>query len=230
MTTSMSLPNAQTLAIFGATGGVGLALTRQALLAGRSVRALARNPAKLQDLVADLGADARQRLHVEHGDVTLEADARRVVAGSDAVLVALGAAPFSGSTVRSDGTQAVVRAMKAEGVQRIVAVSVFGAFETRRQLPFFLRYLIFPFYLAQPVREHERQEQILAESGLAWTAVRPPNLTEDAGQYGIVHGFEDASTVTMYVSRAQVAAFMLEEVDQARYVRATPALAQARAA
>lgn len=221
-----TLSNVQTLAIFGATGGIGLALTRQALTAGRQVRALVRNPAKLHDLVADLGPNALGRLHVEQGDVTVTADAARTVAGSDAVLVALGAPPFSGSTVRSDGTATVVSAMKTEGARRIVAVSVFGAHETRRQLPFFLRYVIFPFYLAQPVREHERQERILAESGLDWTAVRPPNLTDEAAEHGITHGFTDAREATMYIGREEVAAFMLEEIEARRYVGATPAIAQ----
>ncbi len=225
---NQSLSNVRTLAIFGATGGVGLALTRQALTAGQRVRALVRDPAKLRELLADVGPSSLGRLHIEQGDVTVAADAHRTIAGSDAVLVALGAPPFSGSRVRSEGTTNVVTAMKAQGVRRIVAVSVFGAHETRKQLPFFLRYVIFPFYLAQPVREHERQERILAESGLDWTAVRPPNLTDEAAEHGVVHGFGDASKVTMYISRHEVAAFMLEEVEVDRYVGATPALAQRR--
>jgi len=222
------LSNVRTLAIFGATGGVGLALTRQALTAGQHVRALVRDPAKLAERLADLGPHALARLHVEPGDVNVAADARRVVAGSDAVLVALGAAPFSGSTVRSDGTAAVVNAMKREGVRRIVVVSVFGAHESRRELPFFLRYVVFPLYLAAVVRDHERQERILADSGLDWTAVRPPNLTDEVSEHGVAHGFTDASEVTMYVSREEVAAFMLEEVEAGRYVGTTTALAQQR--
>ena len=213
----MQHPQRHTFALFGATGGIGLQLARRALAAGHRVRALVRDPAKLDAI------QPHARLEVLRGDATDPDAVRRTVRGADAVLCALGAPALSRSRVRSAGTAAIVDAMKAEGVDRIVAVSVFGVFETRATLPFFLRYIIFPLYLSRAVADHERQEEVLQRSGLRWTAVRPPNLV-DTDETDVVHGPGSVDGMTMTVSRHAVAAFMLDQVDRDDYVGTAPSI------
>jgi uncharacterized protein YbjT (DUF2867 family) len=207
-----------TVAIFGATGGVGLALVRQALADGKRVLVRSR-----EKLVAALGAV--DGLEIVEGELADEARVRATVRGAGGVLVALGAPASSRSVVRSEGTAAIVRAMRAEGVDRIVAVSVYGLGETRAELPFFLRYLVFPLILARAVADHERQERVLAESGLRWTAVRPPNLV-DGGEEAVVHGVGRVAGISMQVSRTSVARFMLDVLESGAYERETPAISR----
>lgn len=210
----------ETVAIFGATGGIGLALARRALAEGKRVRALVRSP---QRLVAALGA--ADTLEIVEGDLADDAAVRATLRGVDGVLVAVGAPASSRSLVRSEGTAAIVRAMRAEGVERVVAVSVYGLGDTRAELPLFLRYVVFPLFLARVVADHQRQEEVLAESGLRWTAVRPPNLV-DGADAAVVHGVGRVPGLGMKVSRASVARFMLDVLDSGAYERQAPAISQ----
>ena len=102
------------IAIFGATGSVGKLLVRQALDAGYEVRAFVRNPEKL--------ALNHAQLTVIQGDVLHDhAQIQSAVAGSDAVIVALGAG--AKGKVRSQGTQNVIAAMRQAGVRDLICQS-----------------------------------------------------------------------------------------------------------
>ena len=110
------------LTIIAATGGVGRQLLAQALDAGHDVTAVARNPAKLpaqllagraaRIVTADLAAPDAQVLE-------------SAVAGADAVLSALGPHNNSDAGIAAPGTAAIIAAMRAAGVRRIVAASDF---------------------------------------------------------------------------------------------------------
>ena len=106
--------------IFGATGGTGLELCRQAAEAGHTVTAYVRSPEKLT---------------IKHPNIvcvkgTLEdaAAVEAAVKDKDAVLVALGSRSLlSRDTACSAGIRVILDAMKNTGVRRIVACSSFGA-------------------------------------------------------------------------------------------------------
>ena len=103
------------LTIVAATGGIGRHLLGQALAAGHDVTAVVRNPRSLPRqvrvvTVADLAAA---------DPAVLEP----AVAGADAVLSGLGPRSRSDAGIASRGTRAVVAAMQATGVRRIVVVS-----------------------------------------------------------------------------------------------------------
>jgi len=199
-----------TLAIFGATGGVGRAAVEQALEAGHRVRALVRGSA--------------DRLGVEHpnltilsGDVTDELAVSRTLEGVNAVICCLGAPAMSKSKVRSAGTEVIAQAMKSAGIERLLCVSLLGAQESRKELPFFLRYFLFPFYLRRPAADHETQEQIIEATDLNWTIVRPPFLTDGPATGDYAHGFIKNRGLTLKISRADVADFMLREISSSDY-------------
>ncbi len=209
------------VAIFGATGGIGRQLVDQALASGRKVTALVRRP----DALAP-----RPGLELVVGDVTDPQAVGKALADADAALIALGAPALSTSRVRSEGTAVIAAAMADAAVKRLVCVSVYGAAETRRHLPFFLRFVIFPTYLRRPVADHERQEALLADTDLDFTCVRPPNLTDGPATKAYAHGFTGPDrSVEMYVSRADVAHFMLEELEAGEYSRQHVAIANPRA-
>lgn len=219
--------HASPLALLGASGGLGLAVLRRALGEGREVQALVRDREKL--LRAYPGAAAHLAaggLRIVEGDAASDGPVRAVVRGAVGAICCLGAPGRSASRVRSEGTAALVRAMRAEGVARVVAVSVFGAAETRAQLPFLFRHVFFPLFIGPAVEDHERQEAVLAASGLDWTVVRPPSLVDRPSSAQVVHGFEDARGVAMQISRDELAAFMLDELDRRAYVRAMPSIAR----
>lgn len=207
------------LLIAGATGGTGRQLLTQALAAGHAVTALVRDVGRLR--LSD------PALTVIQGDVCDPTAAAQAVAGQDAVMVCLGAPALSRSTVRADGTRVLVQAMEAAGVRRLVCLSVLGIGDTKAQMPFFVKYLLVPFYLRRAFADHEGQEAAVRASGLDWTLVRPPFLTDGPAVGGVQHGFDDLDGLSLKISRADLAAFMLDQLADDRYVRATPGVSYA---
>ncbi len=218
--TDTNTTNNKPLAVFGATRGIGRRLTEQALAAGHRVTVLVRDPTKF-----DLEHD---NLAVVEGNV-LDPDAVRLtIRGADSVIVALGAKALSRSRIRSEGTQVVVDAMKEAGVRRLLCVSVMGAGDSMEGLPWHLRYLLFPLYLRQPLIDHEAQEAIVKGSGLDWTLVRPPFLTDGPATGEYEHGFvQNRPGLSLDISRADVADFMLRHVDSVAYLGRTPGISYA---
>ncbi|HEX6451299.1 MAG TPA: NAD(P)H-binding protein [Trebonia sp.] len=176
------------LTIIAATGGVGRQLLRQALDAGHDVTAVARNPANLpQDLLA--GRAVRiVAADLAAPDLRVLQDA---VAGTDAVLSALGPHNNSDAGIAAPGTAAIVTAMRAAGVERIVAISASpvattpspGRPDPPRHDPgdgFLMRQVgerIAKALFGKVYDDLAAMEDVLRGSGLDWTILRPPQLT-----------------------------------------------------
>lgn len=217
------------LIIFGATGGTGRCLVTQALAQGHAVTAFVRNPATL---------DLQHRaLRLIQGDVFDPQAVTRAVAGHDAVLNALGGKPglssaLTGRTPRrpvcSVGTQHILDAMEQHGVRRIVCETMHGIGESKQQTTFWRR-LVFDqalvtLFLRDEVDDKQRQEQIIRRSSRDWIIVRPTQLTDGprTGRYRV--GTELQLGLMAKIARADVAAFMLEQLTQDTYLRQTPGI------
>jgi putative NADH-flavin reductase len=196
------------LLIFGATGGTGRELARQALTQGHSVTAFARDPASLN---GDVRAIA--------GDVLDAAAVERAVVGHDAVVCAIGTPATKPGRARSEGTRNIVRAMERTGTARLICMSTIGIGETRELLPARYRYLIVPLLLRPTFAEHARQEAAVRSSGLDWTIVRAGVLTDGERTGTYRHGFPPSDrSVKVEVSRADVADFILRELTEPSYL------------
>lgn len=202
------------ISIIGATGGTGKELVRQALDRGHEVRALVRNPGKL---------DIRhERLTLLKGDVANHEALKLSMKEVDAVFCALGAPAKEKQLVRAEGTAQIIRCMEASGLKRLVCMTVLGNGESRGNLNFLLKYLVVPFYLKNAFRDHAAQEERIKESSLDWTIVRPPSLTNGPLTDDYRHGFDaSAKGLKLKVSRADVAQFMLQQLVEEQYVRKT---------
>ena len=156
------------IAIFGATGGTGKRLIRQALDRGYAVTAFVRDPAKL-------GIDD-DNLQVAQGDF-LDADAvaAALAGGIDAVVCAAGIYQREYRTDLSDGTRNIVDAMQKHGIRRLLVVSSIGAGDSKGQGAWWVR-AYYKLMLKYVIWDKDRQEQLIRDSGLDWTIVRPPRL------------------------------------------------------
>lgn len=150
----------------------------------------------------------------------------RAVAGHDAVLVALGAPALKAGTVRSEGTRNIVRAMEKTGVRRLVCQASLGYGDSKIVLsraPVFFRYVIAPIVLRSTFEDHARQEAVVKSSRLDWIIVRPGNLTDGPTTGRYRHGFAATDPeITVEISRADVAEFMLEQLADDAYLSQTP--------
>ena len=202
------------LLVIGATGPTGRQVVAQALSRGHSVVALVRQ------LKSELGAGVTE---VE-GDVLNPTAVSQAVAGCDAVLSALGSkvSLVHEVTVLSKGTQNVVDAMNTSGVRRLIAITGIGAGDSRGHGGFLYDNIVEPLVLNQVYRDKDRQEEIIRASRLDWTIIRPAQLTDDRAE-GRFHVYTDLTGVTASkISRADVAVFMLTELEAPKYLGRTP--------
>lgn len=206
------------LAIFGSTGGTGRQVVAQALEQGHDVTAFARSPEKLNQTHA--------KLQVVQGDVMNLASVERAIQGQDAVVCALGMPALKDTTrVRANGTKHIIRAMKKTGVKRFICQSALGVGDSRDMLPFHYKYLIVPLMLRRVFADHERQEHVIRENLLDWIIVRPGILTDGERTGSYQHGVTpDNKTVTLKISRADTADFMLKQLADNRYLHQTPCI------
>lgn len=202
------------LALFGATGGTGRQIVSQALTAGHSIQALVRDPARLPLQHHDL-------LTIP-GNVLDPAAVAQTLAGTDAAIVSLGNTSDNPDWIVSNGTRVIVDAMKTHGPQRLLIVSSIGVGDSKDQVPFAFKMLI-KTVLKKPMEDKERQEQIVRDSGLAWTIVRPGGLT-DGPQTGHYRAGLDPKISAGQVSRADVADFVLRQLADPAYLHKAPAI------
>jgi uncharacterized protein YbjT (DUF2867 family) len=175
------------LTIFAATGGIGRQLLEQAVAAGHDVTAVVRSPEKLSG----------EAVRVVQADLAAPDPAvlESAVSGADAVLSGLGPRSNADAGIAARGTAAIVAAMQATHVRRIVVVSAApvgtvpspGRPRPPRHDPgdgFFMRYLFSHVARAafgKVYTDLALMEDILRGSGLDWTVVRPPRLTDRPG-------------------------------------------------
>lgn len=201
--------------IVGSTGTIGRELVKQALASGHAVTAVARDPSKLK--IENLN------LTVARGDVMDPVSIEQVMPGQDAVLCALGAGSKGG--VRAAGTQNIIEVMQKCGVRRLVCLSSLGVGESRANLNFFWKYIMFGLLLRRAFADHIAQERHIKKSGLDWTIVRPSAYTNGERTRDYRHGFPaTAKMLKLKISRADVADFMLNQLKDDGYLRMTPGI------
>lgn len=192
------------LTVFGATGGTGAEVVRQALEAEDDVLAVVRDPARLH-----MGASPH--LRVVTADVMEPSAIQDAVAGSDAVISALGTRnPRAKTTVCADSARSIVTAMRAVGSRRLLVVSGTGAVDDGDSA--LLRYIAKPIanlFLGHQFADFRAMEEIVRGSGLDWTIVRPPRLTDKpfTGRYQVRRELNVRGS--QVISRADLAAALL---------------------
>lgn len=205
------------LAVFGASGGTGRELVRQALERGHHVRAFVRTPAKL-------GLE-HERLEVVQGDVQDPAAVARAVAGVDAVLSALGPTSNKPDAQVTRGTENIVAAMKHQGVRRLVITGGAGVGDPQDR-PNLMNRLVKAALLLMARNVYEDMlgaVEAVRASDLEWTVVRLPRLTDDPPAPRTRVGYLGGD-VGIRIGRANVAAFMLDQLDTADWVRSAPVI------
>jgi putative NADH-flavin reductase len=200
-----------TLAVLGATGATGRHVVSTALQRGHHVVALVRRAGTFEP---------REGLsEVTWPEVTDVSALTRALPGTSVVISALGGAGKGPTTVCTDGIRSAVTAMKAAGVARLIALSAHGVLETHDKSLYSLAVWA---NVAERMRDKETMEPLITASGLKWTIVRPPKLSDhDAiGKYRA--GTNLPIRLWSSVGRADLAAFLVDEAETPRYACAYP--------
>jgi len=197
------------LVIFGGTGSLGRELVTQAVNQGHEVTVLVRSPDKLPPLLVS-------RLRIYKGDILHLPDVVKTVEGKDAVLCAIG--DGGKGMVRAAGTQNIIEAMKFTGVRRLICQTTLGMGDSRGNLNFFWRHVMFGIILRKAYIDHERQEELLLKCGLDYTIVRPSAFTDGPLSRKYEIGFNGSRNgLKLKISRADIADFMLSQLTSDDY-------------
>jgi uncharacterized protein YbjT (DUF2867 family) len=197
------------ITVFGATGGIGGQVVRQALDAGHKVTAVVRDPTRFSlshpalDVVAVPG-------------LTDPAVLGPALEGGDVVISGVGPRGRKDGPVASNATRGILRALEASGVRRFVAVSAVPVGPVPEGESWFNRRIVLPFFgalLRDLYADLAAMEDEIRRSGTQWTVVRPPKLTNKAltGRYRTTIGGNVPRGYT--ISRADVAHAMLAALD-----------------
>ena len=123
----------------------------------------------------------------------------------------------------SDGTQNIIDCMKKQEIKRLVVVTALGVGDTRERVSLSFKMLM-KTVLRKAYEDKERQEQFVRESGLDWIIVRPGGLTNGPATGEYEFGLDPAIGGGQ-VSRADVAAFVLQQLTDDTFLHQTPAIA-----
>ena len=114
--------------------------------------------------------------------------------------------------------------MARHGVRRIVAISTFGAGDTRRQVGWLAKSLLFGLVLRSEVADKEAMEKELSATDLEWIVVRV-GLLMDRPARGTWRTADDGSIFGMgKIARADVAALVLAQIEDEAWLRRKPVL------
>jgi len=209
-------PSCSKILIVGASGGTGRQLVTQALERGYSVTALVRNPSRLQL--------EHPQLTVVQGDVLDRASVDKAMPGQDAVLSALGHKKFFYPTrILSEGTQNILQSMEAHGVPRFVCETSLGLGNSAGSLGLYSTLFVIPLILPFYFWDKTRQERSIAQSNRDWIIVRPGSLDNASKRGRYRHGLRAGSFLLVpRISRADVAEFMLNQLESDTYLRTAP--------
>ncbi len=194
--------------VFGATGKTGQHVLRAALAKGHEVTAFGRSIDRI-----DIDDPA---LHTHKGDVFDTDSVADAVAGHDAAIICLGSTGLRDKTTLAVGTAAVIDAMVAHEVQRLVVMSAAGVGDSWRQIPRSSR-LLFHTMLRNVFNDHQAQEAIVEQSPLDWTIVRAAVLKDDpaTGHYTATNTGPNTR-----ITRADTAAALVDQLTDSTHSRA----------
>jgi putative NADH-flavin reductase len=203
--------------MIGATGPLGLEITRHALDGGHRVTAMVRDPSRLSLGHPDLATVA--------GDVLQMGAVDAPMSGQDAVICCLGRKPTRHAvTLFSHGTEIILRAMQRHNVRRLICITGIGAGDSKGHGGFLYDRLLQPLLLRSIYEDKTRQEDLVRRSDRDWVIVRPARLTNGIQRrhYGVVLGV--AGLQANSISRADAAEFVTSQLKIDKYLYKAPVL------
>ncbi|NBC83786.1 MAG: NAD(P)H-binding protein [Bacteroidetes bacterium] len=209
-----------TIALFGASGRTGKIFLERALENDMNIKALVRNPAKIEN--------THTNLSIIEGDVLNEAKVNDTILGCDVVVSLLGHVKGSPEDLQSKATDYIVKSMQIHGIKRLISLTGGGVRDQEHDKPKFMDNLV--VFIMKNIAgkgaknallDGIRHADIIRQTNLDWTIVRAPVLTDkpaighrEVGYVGTVNGIK--------LTRADLAQFMLDDCLHGKYIKEMP--------
>ena len=213
--------------ILGPTGRLGRILVDEALKRGHQVNVLVSHEYRLK-------TDPKL-LKVFEGTPLNQFIVADAMKECDAVISALNisrTSDFPWAALRTSrefmslSLKNILKAMAGTGVKRIVITTAWGVAETKKDIPFWFRWLIDHSNIRYPYIDHERQEELLKASDTNWTIVRPVGLTNSEKIKAIRVTLGNKPKPGLQISRLNTAKFMLHVLEQDLYLKQFPVISE----
>ncbi len=205
------------VAVLGATGRTGRIFVQEAVTRGLTVRALARSVSARQDFPPGVT--------VIHGDATDESSLQRLIEGADVVVSLLGQTKGSPSDLKVKSTRLTLAIMQRNGVARFLrlASAPFGVIGEGDEPTCGQKIVtgLVKLFAGSMVNDERKASEDVRHSSVEWTLVRAPILTDRPcpGKYQV--GSLNRRSGRR-VSRATIARFILDEIENGKYIRKSP--------
>ena len=213
--------------ILGATGRTGRFLVEEAVKQGYDINVLLRD---------------KGRLNVSSKSITLfEGTPSNINAllpamqGCEAILSTLNisrTSDFPWAPLRtpknflSAAMENIIKAADQLQIKRIIITTAWGVSETKKEIPFWFRWLIDYSNIGYAYRDHELQEELLKNTSLNYTAIRPSALTNALNNKEILISFNNSPSPRLIISRQNVARFMLYVLKNDLYIKQSPTVSE----
>jgi nucleoside-diphosphate-sugar epimerase len=213
--------------LLGATGRTGRHLLQQSLEHGHVVHALVRDKSKIKI--------THENLIVFEGSPLDKPLLNNAMIGCEAILSTLNISrnndwPWAKLRTLTDFLSSVMKNIidlaPQHSIQRIIFTSAWGVAETRKDIPGWFRWFIEHSNILYPYEDHARQEELLKQSSLEWTAVRAAGLINAKRIKTIIVSFNNTPRPRLTISRHSLASFMLYVLEKNTYVREMPVVSE----
>jgi putative NADH-flavin reductase len=200
------------LLVLGATGPTGRILVNQALREGHQVKAIVRDSNKL--------VVKSEFLQIQVVDILNERELTKELENQDVVLSTLGTGRNLHSDFISRVMPVLITSMYNAKIKRLIFLSSFGVGETIKDASFFSK-TIFKLFLNDIMKDKFKADELLKQSTLDYTLVYPTRLTNGKQKSQFKFGEKISLSFSPKISREDVAAFMLSQVEDIRWIRKT---------
>jgi putative NADH-flavin reductase len=205
--------------VLGPNGAVGQIVIDDLLKANHEVTALVRNPTTIQK--------KHPRLTVLQGTPTDAGDLATALGGQDAVVSTLGVRKNKKTTVRTDVAMNLVAGMKKHRVRRLVWLDGAGVGSSKefvQRSSFFFGRIVMPLLLNHMYEDAAVADALIEKSGCDWVIVRPMSFTNGTktGNITVVTDVSLPVKLRLRIARADVAAFLVEQLMKDDYVGQMP--------
>lgn len=194
------------ITIIGASAGIGLETVKRGLNRNHSITTLSRSEIEIEE---------KKSLNMMLGDATIKSDLLNSIQNAEALIITLGTGKnMKSTTLFSDFAKLIVEINTDNKIDvPIIFVTGFGAGESKNYVSWIVK-LFLKYFLKDVYADKTKMEEIITNSDLKWTVVRPGRLLDKGmtEQYRIENKLFKGISIGG-INRADVADFLIKQAE-----------------
>ena len=200
------------ITIIGASAGIGLEAVKRGLSRKHSITTLSRSKIEIEE---------NKSLKMILGNAISRTDILNSIENADAIIVTLGTGKnMKTTTLFSDFAKLIVEIQSENKLEvPFIFVTGFGAGESRNYVSWFVK-MFLKYFLKDVYADKTKMEEIITNSDLNWTVVRPGRLLDKelTEKYRIENKLFKGINIGG-INRADVADFLIKQAEKQTELR-----------